>query len=44
MKSFVATCKEYYREYKVFDLEMLKSLYIQKKFMKSESKKTLKKN
>ena len=43
MKSFVATCKEYYREYKVFDLETLKSLYIQKDFMKSESKKTLKK-
>ena len=43
MKSYAATCKEYYKEYKEFDLEMLKSLYIQKDFMKSESKETLKK-
>ena len=40
MKSFVTKRKEYYREYKVFDLEMLKSLYIQKDCMKSESKET----
>ena len=39
----MAICKEYYREYKVFDLEILKSLYIQKDFMKSEIKETLKK-
>ena len=43
MKSFVSTYKEYYNEYKDFDLEILKSLYIEKDFKQSESKETLKK-
>ena len=43
MKSFVSTYQEYYNEYRGFDLEMLKSLYIEKDFKKSEDKETLKK-
>ena len=43
MTNFVSTCKEYYNEYRGFDLEMLKSLYIEKDFKQSENKETLKK-
>ena len=43
MKSFVSTYQEYYNEYRGFDLEMLKSLYIEKDFKQSEDKETLKK-
>ena len=42
MKSFVSTYKEYYNEYRNFDLEILKSLYIEKDFKQSESKETWK--
>ena len=41
IKSFVNTYKEYSREYKEFDLQMLKSIYIEKVFKQSESKLTL---
>ena len=37
MKSFVNTYKEYSREYREFDLQMLKSIYIEKDFNQSES-------
>ena len=43
MKSFIYTCKEYFYEYSDFDLEKLKSFYIEKGFKKSESIETLKK-
>ena len=43
IKSFVSTYKEYCNEYKDFDLEILKSLYIEKDFKQSKSKVTLKK-
>ena len=43
MRSFVSTYLEYYNEYRGFDLEMLKSLYIEKDFKQSENKETLKK-
>ena len=43
MKSFVSTYQEYYNEYRGFDLEMLKSLYIEKDFKQSEDKEILKK-
>ena len=43
MKSFISTCKEYFYEYSDFDLEKLKSFYIEKDFKKSESIETLKK-
>ena len=41
MKSFVNTYKEYSREYREFDLQMLKSIYIEKDFKQSESQLTL---
>ena len=41
MKSFEHTYKEYSREYKEFDLQMLKSIYIEKDFKQSESQFTL---
>ena len=43
MESFVSTYQEYYNKYRGFDLEMLKSLYIEKDFKQSENKETLKK-
>ena len=42
MKSFVSTYQEYYNEYRDFDLEMLKSLYIEKDFKQSENREKLK--
>ena len=41
MKGFVNMYKEYSREYKEFDLQMLKSIYIEKDFKQSESQFTL---
>ena len=41
MKSFMNTYKEYSREYREFDLQMLKSIYIEKDFKQSESQLTL---
>ena len=41
MKSFVVTWKEYYIEYREFNLEMLKSLFIEKDLKQLETKETL---
>ena len=41
MKSFVVTWKEYYIEYREFNLEMLKSLFIEKGLKQLETKETL---
>ena len=43
MRSFASTWKEYFKEYRDFNLDTLKSLYIEKDFKESESKETLKK-
>ena len=44
MKSFLKTYKEYSKEYEEFDLKKLKSIYIEKDLMESESQETLLKN
>ena len=41
MKSFVNTYWEYSREFREFDFQMLKSIYIEKDFKQSESQFTL---
>ena len=41
MKSFEVTLKEYYIEYREFNLEMLKSLFIEKDLKQIETKETL---
>ena len=41
MKSFVVTWKEYYKEYREFNLEMLKSLFIEEDLKQLETKETL---
>ena len=41
MKSFVVTWKEYYKEYREFNLEMLKSLFIEKDLKQLETNETL---
>ena len=41
IKSFVVTWKEYYIEYREFNLEMLKSLFIEKDLKQLETKETL---
>ena len=43
MRSFASIWKEYFKEYRDFDLDTLKSLYIEKDFKESERKETLKK-
>ena len=43
MKSFLKTYKEYSKEYEEFDLKKLKSIYIEKDLMESESQETLSK-
>ena len=41
MKSFVNTYKDYNREYREFDLQMLTFIYIEKDFKQTESQFTL---
>ena len=41
IKSYVNTYKEYTSEYREFDLQILKSIYIEKDFKQSESQFTL---
>ena len=41
MKSFVNIYREYSREFREFDLQMLTSIYIEKDFKQSESQFTL---
>ena len=43
MKSFLKIYKEYSKEYEEFDLKKLKSIYIEKDLMESESQETLSK-
>ena len=41
MKSYVSTVREYYQEYRGFDIDALKSHFIEKNFKKVETKETL---
>ena len=41
IKSFTSNLKEYGFEYRDFDLEMIKSLYLNKDFQQSDDKETL---
>ena len=40
MKSYVTTVREYYQEYRDFDIDALKSHFIEKDFKKVETKET----